>query len=180
MEQTTGTSGGDGTRVRRAFFLDRDGVINVHRDDYVKSVEEFVLLPDAPRAIRLLNENGWLVVVVTNQSAVGKGIITEDRLREIHAHMLSLLEKEGARVDAIYYCPHRPDDGCPCRKPEPGMLLRAARDLGIDLSRSVMVGDMDTDIEAGKRAGTWKQIRVGDGKNLLDAVMEVLGECEGC
>ena len=137
---------------KRAVFLDRDGTIarDVH---YCRRVEDFEILPTVPRAIRLLNEYGFEVVVITNQSGVARGYFTEETLLRIHQHMRQGLEEYGARVDAVYYCPHHPDDGCDCGKPRPGLLRRAAEELEIDLSQSFMVGDADRDIEAGKAAG---------------------------
>ncbi|MCD6461380.1 MAG: HAD family hydrolase [Thermoplasmata archaeon] len=156
--------------------MDRDGVINYKVAGYVTRVEDFHLLPGAAEAIARINASGWLVVLVTNQSVIGRGLATRERVDEIHRHMLSLLAEKGAHLDGIYLCPHTPWDGCPCRKPEPGMLLQAARDLDIDLGASVMIGDSDTDLEAGRRAGTWLQIKVDDGFTLGDAVERVLAE----
>ena len=137
---------------KRAVFLDRDGTIarDVH---YCRRVEDFEILPTVPRAIRLLNEYGFEVVVITNQSGVARGYFTEEKLVRIHQHMMQQLAEWGARVDAVYYCPHHPGDGCDCGKPRPGLLLKAAEELGIDLRRSVMVGDGERDIKAGKAAG---------------------------
>ena len=137
---------------KRAVFLDRDGTIarDVH---YCRRVEDFEILPTVPRAVRLLNEYGFEVVVITNQSGVARGYFTEETLLRIHQHMRQGLAEYGARVDAVYYCPHHPDDGCDCGKPRPGLLRRAAEELEIDLSRSFMVGDGERDIKAGKAAG---------------------------
>lgn len=137
---------------RRAVFLDRDGTIarDVH---YCRQVEDFEILPTAPRAIRLLNEHGFEVVVITNQSGIARGYFTEGTLLRIHQHMRQRLAEYSARVDAVYYCPHHPDDGCECGKPRPGLLLRAAEELEINLSHSFMVGDGERDIRAGKAAG---------------------------
>ena len=161
--------------MRRAFFLDRDGVINKNRMDYVKKPEELVFLPGAAEAIHMINATDWLVVVITNQSMVGRGMATMEDLEAVHSAMLSELERSGARIDGLYCCPHAPDAGCECRKPEPGMLLQASRDLDIDLSASIMVGDLPTDIEVGQRAGTLRQELVTEDRSLLDIVKEVLG-----
>jgi len=136
----------------KAVFLDRDGTIS--RDvPYCSRPEDFELLPMVAEAIKLLNDHGLKVIVVTNQSGVGRGYFTEDMLAQIHQKMVDELAKTGAFVDAIYYCPHHPDENCECRKPKPKMILQAARDLDINIRRSYFVGDSDLDIEAGKRAG---------------------------
>ncbi|MGQ9630972.1 MAG: D-glycero-beta-D-manno-heptose 1,7-bisphosphate 7-phosphatase [bacterium] len=142
---------------RRAVFLDRDGTINVDGrelgtpNSYVHRPEDFILLPGVREAIRLLRGAGFLIVVVTNQSGVGRGFYTAEDVEEVHREMARLLND--ASPDAIYFCPHRPDENCSCRKPLPGMILRAAESLDIDLSRSFMVGDKESDVLAGKRAG---------------------------
>lgn len=150
-------------RKQKAVFLDRDGTINEYVG-FLTEIEQFRLLKDAGAAIRKLNEEGWLVIVVTNQPVIARGEISIDQLEEIHKKMETLLGEEGAYVDAVYYCPHHPDSGfegerreykiiCGCRKPKPGMLLRAAEEYHIDLSLSWMAGDSDTDIQAGRAAG---------------------------
>ena len=138
---------------KRAVFLDRDGTIarDVH---YCRRPEDFELLPTVPEAIRLLNTNSLKVVVITNQSGIARGYFTEEILAQIHDKMKQELAKDGAWVDAIYYCPHHPDDGCECRKPKTGLFLQAARELDIDLSRSFVVGDMQMDIDAGRALGS--------------------------
>jgi D-glycero-D-manno-heptose 1,7-bisphosphate phosphatase len=142
-----------------AVFLDRDGVINFDRHDYVKSWAEFKFLPQVFEALRILKKNKLRVVVVTNQSAVGRGLMSISTLRGIHKKMLRAIEKRGGRIDAIYYCPHRPDEKCKCRKPKPGMVLKAVKDLKIDLSRSYLVGDSRKDVELAQSVGT-KCIRI--------------------
>lgn len=137
---------------RKAVFLDRDGTIA--RDvPYCRRPEDFELLPGVPEAVRLLNESGLLVVVITNQSGVGRGYFTEEALATIHQKMVTELGKHGARVDGIYYCPHHPDDGCDCRKPGTALFRKAADDLKIDLSQSFVIGDMPLDINAGRAIG---------------------------
>jgi histidinol-phosphate phosphatase family protein len=116
-------------------------------------VDDFVLLPGVPQAIRLLNESGFKAVVVTNQSGIGRGYFTEETLSDIHRKMADELQKHGARVDAIYHCPHHPDDDCACRKPKPGLLLKAAQEMDIALGLSYMIGDDPKDVEAGRSAG---------------------------
>ncbi len=147
---------------RRAVFIDRDGTLNVHAG-YIREPSQLVVYGYAGAALRKLNEAGWLTVLVTNQAIIGRGECTPATMDLIHARLLQSLAAAGARLDAIYVCPHRPAReltgtlaglACDCRKPRPGMLLRAARDLDIDLARSWMIGDSATDIEAGIAAGT--------------------------
>ncbi len=144
---------------RPAVFLDRDGVLT-REDEWVLAAAQVELLPGAARAVARLNAAGLPVIVVTNQSALARGWLDERGLRAIHARLGELLAAEGARLDAIYHCPHHPSEGegalrtaCACRKPAPGMLLRAAREHGLDLARSWMIGDALRDLEAAWTAG---------------------------
>lgn len=145
--------------LRAGLFLDRDGTINTEVD-FLRSPDELRLLPGAARAIREANEARWPVVVMTNQSGVARGFLSEQDLERVHDRLRSLLADEGARVDAIEYCPHHPSAGrppynveCDCRKPATGMLTRAAERLGIDLASSFVVGDRCVDMQAGQSAG---------------------------
>lgn len=139
---------------RPAVFLDRDGVINRRVEgDYIKKWSEFHFLPGVAEGIRLIKSIGFAVVIVTNQQGIGRGLMTKEDLEEIHSRMLMVLDRDGAHVEAVYYCPHLADSGCKCRKPEPGLLLLAADELYLDLPRSYMVGDSPSDIEASRRAG---------------------------
>ena len=148
---------------QRAIFLDRDGTINKYVG-FLRDIEQFELIDGAAEAIRLINESGYLAIVVTNQPVIARGEVTGDELNAIHNKMETLLGAEGAYLDGIYYCPHHPHKGydgevpelkidCDCRKPKPGMLLKAAQDFNIDLSQSWMVGDGENDVTAGKNAG---------------------------
>ncbi|HEX3804241.1 MAG TPA: HAD family hydrolase [Solirubrobacteraceae bacterium] len=153
--------------LRRAVFLDRDGTINELAPDPVSGrpesplrVEDVALMPGAADAIRALSEAGWLLVGVSNQPAAAKGTISETDLLAVHARTLALLEEEGAKLDDFRLCLHHPDGVlpglsivCDCRKPQPGLLLAAAHDHGIDLHASWMVGDTDADVLAGEAAG---------------------------
>jgi D-glycero-D-manno-heptose 1,7-bisphosphate phosphatase len=157
----------------RAVFLDRDGTLTAE-SDWVREARDLVLLPGAARAVRRLNEAGWRAVLVTNQSAVARGMISETELAAIHAHLETELAREGARLDAIYACPHHPTEGrgeyrleCECRKPAPGMIARAARELGLDLARSWIVGDAARDLEAGARLGV-RGVLVATGKGSAE------------
>lgn len=145
--------------MRRAVFLDRDGTINEEKE-YLYRIEDCRLIPKAAEAIGMLNKAGFAVIVVTNQSGIGRGYYDEATLEALHRHLEQELAEAGARVDAWYFCPHHPEHGtgeyrreCACRKPLPGMLLQAAEDLAVDLSVSFMVGDKVADVEAGRAAG---------------------------
>lgn len=137
----------------KALFLDRDGVVNeaARRGEYHLKPEDIRLMPGIQELIRVAREREYFVIVITNQSPIGQGLLTEDQLKSQHAKMHQDLLPE--KVDALYYCPHAKDDGCICRKPQPGMLLKAAEELGIDLASSFFVGDNFTDVLAGQAAG---------------------------
>lgn len=148
---------------QRAIFLDRDGTINKYVG-FLRDIDDFTLEDGVAKAIRKINELGYLAIVVTNQPVIARGEVTFDELKQIHQKMQVLLGKEGAYLDGIYVCPHHPDSGfpgeikelkieCDCRKPKPGMLLQAAKDFNIDLENSWMVGDSQNDILAGQNAG---------------------------
>ena len=137
----------------RAVFLDRDGVINEDRDDYVKNLGQLEIFPYAPESIRRLNEAGWPVFVVSNQQGVAKGVIAEEDLRAIQGEITQRVEAAGGKITAFYHCKHLASENCPCRKPRPGMRLQAAKEHGSDLTGSVMVGDSKRDVIAGNAAG---------------------------
>jgi D-glycero-D-manno-heptose 1,7-bisphosphate phosphatase len=139
----------------RAVFLDRDGVINrkAPEGEYVTRWEEMQIIPNVSEAIALLNEAGFRVIVVSNQRCVAKGLITTADLDALHRRLCEVLASAGAKIDAIYYCPHEMEPSCRCRKPRPGMLFDAARAHGIDLAASWIIGDSDIDVEAGRKAG---------------------------
>lgn len=154
--------------VTPAIFLDRDGVLNVNRDDHVKCWQEFQFLPGALTAMRMLADLGHPIVVVTNQAIINRGIVTCQTVEAIHRRMQRRIERAGGRVDKVLYCPHTIDEGCDCRKPQPGLLTIAAEELGIDLNNSVFVGDALTDMEAGQRAGCRTVlVRTGRGTDAL-------------
>jgi D-glycero-D-manno-heptose 1,7-bisphosphate phosphatase len=137
---------------RRAVFLDRDGTVS-EEVGYMREPSRFALFAWTGRSIRRINEAGLAAVLVTNQSGVGRGYFDSARVDEVHHALEDEIAKQQARLDGIYYCPHHPEEGCECRKPGPGMLHRASRDLDIELTRSFMVGDRYTDILAGRSVG---------------------------
>lgn len=174
---TDGAGGTGGPRAARpAAFLDRDGVINVDHG-YVFRPEALAFTPTAIEAIRALNDAGYLVIVVTNQSGVARGLFGADDVERFHSHMQQALARGGARIDAFYFCPFHPDGTVDVfarehedRKPSPGMLLRAMRDWRIDPARSFMIGDKASDVEVAERAGI-DGVRVA--ANICDLAAEV-------
>lgn len=185
---------------RRAVFIDRDGTIS-EEVGYVNHVSRYRVFPFAAEAVRALNEAGWLAVLVTNQAGVARGYFKEEMIGQVHAVLAAELERDGARLDAVYYCPHHPSVGeppyrfdCDCRKPKPGLILRAAADLGLDLARCWMVGDRHSDTELARNAGVrsafvltgygrgelehqghaWRHRPDLVAENLLEAVREIV------
>lgn len=157
-------------------FLDRDGVINQDSPDYIKSRHEFHFIPGSPEAIARLSRAGFDVIVITNQSAIGRGMTSIEELDEIFNKMTQGISRVGGVLTDIIFCPHTPDDHCSCRKPGPGMILQAAERHGIDLSRSCMVGDSVKDMECARNAGCAACVLVltGNGKQAL-AILEKQG-----
>jgi D-glycero-D-manno-heptose 1,7-bisphosphate phosphatase len=162
--------------ARRAFFLDRDGVLNRRAPpgEYVKSAAEFVWLTGAREGVRRLNDEGWLVLVVTNQRGVALGLYGAADVEAIHARAQRELHEIGAHVDGFYFCPHGDEDGCACRKPQPGLILRAAQEWNVDLADSYLIGDDARDVEAARRAGV-RARQVASDANLAQALTETLG-----
>ena len=168
---------------QKAIFLDRDGTINKYVG-FLRNIDDFELLPTVAEAIKQINKSGYLAIVVTNQPVIARGEVTFAELDEIHNKMETLLGRDGAYLDGIYFCPHHPDSGfegevkelkfdCNCRKPKPGMLLQAAKDFNIDLEQSYMIGDGEHDRGAGEAAGCKTKTIPTDG-DLLKAVEEIL------
>lgn len=158
--------------IKTAVFLDRDGVINevlTKRVKFVNKPQQLFFLPGVPQAIKKLNEFFDYVFVVTNQGGVGLGFMKEEQLKKIHVHMAKELKKQGAIIDEVVYCAHKPKAGCACRKPNSKLIVDLAEKYNVDLAKSYMVGDTDTDIIAGKRAGT-KGVFLGKHDALADAV----------
>ena len=136
-----------------AIFLDRDGVINENRSGYVKTWDEYVFLHNVFDPLQRLAQTEHLIVIISNQSSIGRGLVCQKVIEHINGRMRVEIERQGGRVDAVYFCPHKPSDNCKCRKPAPGMLLKAAQELEIDLARSYFVGDAVSDVEAAFAAG---------------------------
>lgn len=167
---------------QKAIFLDRDGTINKYVG-FLRKTEQMELVEDAAEAIKIINRSGYLAVIITNQPVIARGEVTFDELENINNKMETLLGKEGAYLDGIYFCPHHPHKGyegevpelkidCNCRKPKPGLLIKAARELNIDLEKSWMIGDSDSDVQAGKNAGC-KAVRIKEGE-LLQVIKNIL------
>jgi D-glycero-D-manno-heptose 1,7-bisphosphate phosphatase len=168
---------------QKAFFLDRDGTINKYVG-FLRNIEDFELIEGVSEAIKLINQSGYLTIVVTNQPVIARGEITWEELHEIHKKMETQLGRDGAYIDGIYICPHHPDKGfegerpeykldCDCRKPKPGLLLQATKNFNIDLSQSYMIGDSERDIEAGKTAGCKESLLIEMNKeNCLKMAVE--------
>ncbi len=171
---------------QKAIFLDRDGTINKYVG-FLRNIDDFELIEGVSEAIKLINQSGYLAIVVTNQPVIARGEVTWDELHEIHKKMETLLGKDGAYIDGIYICPHHPDKGfegerpeykvdCDCRKPKSGLLLQAASDLNIDISQSIMIGDSEIDIDAGRNAGCQSafQINTNVGGLLFNRISELI------
>ena len=169
---------------QRAVFIDRDGTIN-KENGFISQPDDFILLSDAAEAIKMINQSGYLAIVVTNQPVIARGECSFDDLEVIHNKMETELGKKGAFIDGLYFCPHHPDTGfagerpeykciCDCRKPKPGLLFKAAEDFNIDIASSYMVGDSNTDVMAGTRAGCKASILVSERYSLLDFVKDYI------
>ena len=172
---------------QKCVFLDRDGTLNKYVG-FLRDIDQLELLPGAAEAVRRINASGYLAIVVTNQPVIARGEVTVPQLREIHNKLETLLGREGAYLDAIYYCPHHPHKGyegevpelkfdCDCRKPKPGMLLKAAEDFHIDLSASYMVGDGDNDVQCGLNAGC-TPVKIGQAEGCMhyDSLLDFVNQ----
>ena len=155
--------------MHKAIFIDRDGVIISNRNNYVRSWVDVSIYPQALQALSKINESEYKIIIVTNQSAVGRGIISYNTAVEINQRLDAEVQSAGGRIDGVYMCPHAPEYGCSCRKPKPGLLLTAAKEFSIKLSQSVMIGDALTDIIAGQAAGVRNNILVLTGRGAEQA-----------
>jgi D-glycero-D-manno-heptose 1,7-bisphosphate phosphatase len=159
----------------KLIILDRDGTINEDRDDYVKSADEWVPIPGALEAIARLNQSGWHTVIATNQSGLGRGTFDMATLNAMHTKMNQLLAKQGGRIDAVFFCPHVPDDACNCRKPLPGLFEQIGERFGVNLAQVPVVGDTLRDLQAGVAVGCLPHlVRTGKGARLDEAQLTAL------
>lgn len=156
-----------------AIFLDRDGTLNVERADYVKSIDELVLLPGALDALGVLSSLAVPIILITNQSVIGRGVVDQATVDAIHDYLRAQVRAHGGRLDAIYVCPHHPDAHCQCRKPQPGLLLAAAADFRLDLTRCIFIGDSLADYAAAQAAGCLPVlVRTGRQMRQLDELAD--------
>lgn len=157
----------------KAVFLDRDGVINKDSRRYIKSLDELRLINGIFKYIQKLNDDNFKVIVISNQSAINRGLTTKKEVDKIHNYLQKECRKNNCKIDAIYYCPHRPDENCSCRKPKIGLILKAAKNHSIDLKSSWFIGDKDSDIKAGKRSGC-RTFKVRKNGSLRKAVKLII------
>lgn len=160
---------------KKVIFLDRDGTLNVKAPKacYIEKTEDFIWLPQAKEAVKKLKDNGYIIVLVSNQPGIARGNLTEETLEQIHKKMNEDLQEVGAKIDYIYYCPHDWEEGCTCRKPKPGMFYQAQKDLSVDLTNCWMLGDDERDMHAGGDAGC-KCMYITEQHSLMDAVDMIL------
>ena len=160
---------------QKYIFLDRDGTLNERAPKacYIEKPEDFIWLPGAKKAVKRLKDAGYFIILISNQAGIARGVMTEEDLQKIHEKMQADLKAEGACIDAIYYCPHGWDDDCSCRKPKPGMLYQAQKDYSFDLTKCVMIGDDERDVETAENAGI-SGILVTENYSLLAAVEDYL------
>lgn len=162
-------------KKNKAIFLDRDGVLNKEKSDYVKIPSELELFSYIGKCIKKIHELGFLAIVITNQSAVNRGLTTHENINLIHKEIQQNLKKFGTKIDAFYYCPHTPKEFCSCRKPKTGLFDKAISDWNIDISLSWFIGDSQSDIEAGNLIGT-KNILITKETNLENCIYEIISK----
>lgn len=161
-----------GSKVK-VVFLDRDGVINFERKDYVKTSDEFQLIPDVMFWLKLLVDKGFKLIIITNQSMIGRGLSTVENLHLIHQKMQKMFSANGFQIDGIYYCPHKPEDNCLCRKPEIELFKNAIDEFCIDVENSWFIGNNETDMLAGKRIRC-KIIKIQTNSSLKEATSKII------
>ncbi|HLO33932.1 MAG TPA: HAD family hydrolase [Anaerolineales bacterium] len=152
-----------------AIFLDRDGVLTENKPDYVRDWSQVEIIQEAIRALSIPAVGNYKIVIVTNQSAVGRGLISLEAARGINSRLVNTIRAQGGQVDAVYMCPHSPAEGCLCRKPQPGLLLQAVKELSLDLQRSWMIGDAWSDLRAGQSAGVRRLILLRTGRGAAQS-----------
>ena len=158
--------------MTKAIFLDRDGVINQERKDYVKNLDEFKILDKISDAINIIKSHGYLVIIITNQSAINRKLLSVETLNKIHEKLQSYLKKYSSSFDGVYFCPHTPSENCKCRKPKPGLIILAAIDFDINLSQSYMIGNSETDVQAARNAGC-NGILLKKNQTLLEVIVKL-------
>ena len=149
-----------------AIFLDRDGVIIENQPNYVRSWAEVKFIPGAISALARLKNGPYKIVIITNQAGIGRGVLSHSAVEEINERLQQVILSEDGRVDGIYVCPHKPEDGCSCRKPQPGLIHQAAHHLNLDLERSILIGDNISDLQAGQAAGVGQVVLVRTGLGI--------------
>jgi D-glycero-D-manno-heptose 1,7-bisphosphate phosphatase len=154
--------------LKKVVFLDRDGVINYDSPEYIKNRSEFKFIPGSIEAVEELTRNGFTSIVISNQSALSRKLVTPEELNDIHKMMKQAIASAGGRITEIFFCPHMPGDGCQCRKPGPGLIFRAQRKYNIDLAGAVMVGDSTRDIACARNAGCGAAVLVESGYEFVD------------
>ena len=158
--------------MTKAIFLDRDGVINQERKDYVKKLDEFIILDKTSDVINIIKNRGFLVIIITNQSAINRKLLSVETLNKIHEKLQSYLERYDTSFDGVYFCPHTPSENCECRKPKPGLIIQAVTDFKIDLSQSYMIGNSETDLQAARNAGC-NGILLKKNQTLLEVIVDL-------
>ena len=157
--------------MNAALFLDRDGVIIENQPDYIRSWNDVLFFPSAIQALLKIKSSDYKIVIITNQSAVGRGLISLQTAKQINSCLINKIESAGGRIDGVFMCPHAPQDNCLCRKPSPGLIQQAASSLKIDLNRSILIGDALSDISAGQNAGVGQNVLVRTGRGAAQAAL---------
>lgn len=162
--------------MQPALFLDRDGVIIDNRQDYVRSWSDVAIYPQALNALVKIKTSQHKIFIITNQSVVGRGLISQATAREINERLVNEIRSSGGRIDGVFMCPHAPDENCSCRKPEPGLILDAASEHSIELKKSILVGDALSDIIAGQSAGITQNVLVRSGRGLAQSTLPIASQ----
>ena len=162
--------------MQPALFLDRDGVIIENRQDYVRSWSDVAIYTQALKALVKIKSSLHKIFIITNQSVVGRGLISQATAREINDRLVNEIRSSGGRIDGVFMCPHAPDENCSCRKPEPGLILDAASEHSIELKKSILVGDALSDIIAGQSAGVDQNILVSTGRGLAQSTLPIASQ----
>ncbi len=157
-----------------ALFLDRDGVIIDNRSDYIRNWSDVSIYPQVLNSLHKIESSNYKIFIITNQSAIGRGIITQTAAEEINKRLVAEIESAGGRIDGVFICPHTPDENCLCRKPQPGMILEAAEAFLLDLGQSILIGDALSDIIAGQSAGVGQNVLVKTGRGSTESTLPLV------